>query len=77
MTGTNDDKDTITDLTAAGDDHDIIDLSKSPSIEDFRDFKAHHLSEHDSDVWIDAGHGDVLVLKNIHIADLGKNDFLF
>jgi hypothetical protein len=75
--GRNGDKDTISDFAATGKAHDIIDLSRLTSVEDFKDLKDDHMSQHQKDVWIDGGSGDVLTLKNIDIHDLGKIDFLF
>lgn len=74
---TNFDKDTITDFQAKGSNHDIADLRGLKSISSFSDIKANHLSEHGHDVWIDGGNGDILVLQNTEIKDLGKSDFLF
>jgi len=75
--GRNDDRDTITDFDAKGKDHDIVDLSSLSSIADFADLKAHHISEHGSDVWINGRNGDVLVLQGVEIDDLDKSCFLF
>ena len=68
--------DTITDFTATGKDHDVIDLSGlSDDIKSFKDLIAHHVSDHNGDAWIDDGHGDVLVLKHITAEQLAKGDF--
>ena len=70
-------RDTISDLDAVGGNHDTIDLSGFSQISDFADLQANHLTTHGRNVWIDAGNGDVLVLKGVELADLGKADFLF
>jgi Ca2+-binding RTX toxin-like protein len=67
--------DSITDFTAS-DDH--IDLHAiNTIITSFSDLKNHHATDKGSNLEIDAGHGDVLVIKNIHLADLSAADFLF
>lgn len=74
---TGDGKDTITDFTAKGSDHDVIDLSRLSSITSFSDLKAHHLEKSGSDVVIDGLNGDSITLLDVNIKDLGKGDFLF
>ncbi|SOC45861.1 hypothetical protein SAMN05892877_11890, partial [Rhizobium subbaraonis] len=71
------DRDKITDFTATGSNHDILDLAGLKSVTSFADLKKNHLSTHGADVWIDGGKGDVLILKGIKTGDLTKGDFLF
>ncbi|NVP58141.1 Ig-like domain-containing protein, partial [Mycoplana rhizolycopersici] len=71
------DRDKITDFAATGSKHDILDLTRLKSVTSFADLKKNHLSVHDTDVWIDGGKGDVLILKGVKIGDLTKGDFLF
>jgi Ca2+-binding RTX toxin-like protein len=68
-------QDTITDFTAAGKNHDVIDLSAF-GFDSVKDVKLNHMTEHGSDVWIDGGHGDVLIVKHAAITDFGKGDFI-
>ncbi len=70
-------RDKITDFTATGSNHDILDLTALKSVTSFADLKKNHLSSHAADVWIDGGKGDVLILKGVKIGDLTKGDFLF
>jgi Ca2+-binding RTX toxin-like protein len=71
-----DDQDTITDFQASGKGHDIVDLSGLKGVDTFKEARA-LFEDHHKDVWIDAGHGDVLVIKGVEIDDLGKGDFVF
>ncbi len=70
-------QDTVTDFTAKGSDHDIIDLSRLDSITSFSDLKAHHLEKSGSDVVIDGLNGDTITLLDVNIKDLGKGNFHF
>lgn len=71
------DRDTITDFQARGAAHDILDLGRLKSVRDFADLSANHFEQHGSDVWIDAGHGDLVVLQDVRLRDLKESDFLF
>jgi hypothetical protein len=68
--------DTITDFAHAGKNHDIIDLSGIKGIDNLKDAKA-LFEKHGHDVWIDTGHGDVLIVQHVTTHDLGKDDFSF
>lgn len=74
--GKGDDTDTITDFTAGGKGHDVVELFGFDSVKSFNSVQ-HLLEAHGKDTWFDAGHGDVLVFKHVDIHDLGKGDFLF
>jgi Ca2+-binding RTX toxin-like protein len=65
-------KDTIAEFA-----DDKIDLSRLAAVHSFKDLTSHHLEQHGRNVWIDAGHGDVLIIKHVHAEDLDKGDFLF
>jgi len=67
--------DTIEDFKARGPNHDLVDLSGLNGIDHFQDVAA-RLAAHGSDTWFDDGFGDVLVLKNVELQDLGKSDFI-
>lgn len=70
-------RDTIRDFDPSGNDQDRLDISGLRSVTGFTDLKQNHMRAHGPDVWIDGGHGDVLILKGVKIADLTKSDFLF
>ncbi|MCV3738041.1 Ig-like domain-containing protein [Rhizobium sp. TRM96647] len=70
-------RDTIRDFDPSGSDRDRLDLSDLRSVKGFSDLKQNHMHVHGKDVWIDGGHGDVVILKGVKIADLSKSDFLF
>jgi Ca2+-binding RTX toxin-like protein len=75
---TGDDKDTVTDFSATGGDHDVIDLSGLKSITDFSDLTAHHLSQAaNGDAIINGLGGDTLTLKHVDIGNLDSGDFHF
>jgi Ca2+-binding RTX toxin-like protein len=69
-------KDTVYDFAASGRANDIIDLSGLRGVDNFNDAKA-LFESHGKDVWIEAGHGDVLVLKHVDMHDLNSADFTF
>lgn len=67
--------DTIEDFKARGHNHDAIDLSGLKGVDTFHDVMA-LLEARGRDTWCDDGLGDVLVLQNVDIQDLGKSDFI-
>jgi hypothetical protein len=75
--GTDYERDTLTDFDAGSKNHDIVDLGGLSSIKGFADLRNNHMSRHGGDVWIDGGHGDVLVLQDVDLKDLGEGRFLF
>lgn len=71
-------RDTITDFDARGSDHDILDLSGVASLDNFQQLlDDHRIYQSGNSVVINAAKGDVIVLKNVDIADLTASDFLF
>lgn len=74
---TGDDKAIIRDFDAKGKAHDLIDLSGLASIRGWNDLTQNHMEKDGSDVRIDAGDGDVIVLHNVTLHSLDKGDFLF
>jgi len=67
--------DTIEDFKARGRNHDVIDLSELKGVNTFHDVVA-LLEAHRENTWCDDGLGDILVLQNVDIQDLGKSDFI-
>jgi Ca2+-binding RTX toxin-like protein len=67
--------DTIEDFKARGHNHDVVDLSGLKGIHSFQDVLA-LLHASGNDTLCDDGLGDVLVLQNVDIQDLGKSDFI-
>jgi Ca2+-binding RTX toxin-like protein len=67
-------RDVVTDFHAIGSGHDVIDLSDF----DLTSFKALKglMEETGKDVVIDLPESETIVLKGVHLADLGKSDFL-
>jgi hypothetical protein len=47
------------------------------TIDNFRDLKAHHMTQQDIGVVIDASQGDTITIQHIKLADLHAGDFLF
>ncbi len=72
-----DGRDTITDFTASGTSHDVLDLSSLDSIASYADLTRNHLQQIGADVHIDGRNGDKIVLQDVRIAHLDKGDFLF
>ncbi|MDQ0319396.1 Ca2+-binding RTX toxin-like protein [Pararhizobium capsulatum DSM 1112] len=72
-----DGKDTITDFAATGSSHDILDLTGLSSITDFKDLVKNHMTQQDGYVYIDGLNGDSITLKNVKLAHLHADDFLF
>jgi hypothetical protein len=68
-------KDKVIDFEFSTEQHDRLDLRGLKSIEDFADLVANHMKDQGSDVLIDAGKGDTILLKNVEIADLGEQHF--
>ena len=73
---TGDDKAIIMDFDARGSVHDVLDLRGLASVRNWSDLKNNHMSKDGKDVEIDAGGGDVIVLKGVSLGDLDKGDFL-
>jgi serralysin len=66
--------DRVTDFTSGSD---LIDLRGLAAVTSFADLMTDHARQVGSDVWIDAGAGDVLVLRNLTVTGLVVDDFLF
>jgi serralysin len=73
---TGDGKDTIYDFASLGRNHDIIDLADVKGIDNFKEVER-QFERHGKDVWIDIGHGDVIVLEHVALRDLDRSDFTF
>jgi Ca2+-binding RTX toxin-like protein len=69
--------DTIKDFSAGGSQHDIVDLSDLAGITDFTDLMQHHVTTAHGDLFIHAGHSDLITLENIRSGDLHASDFVF
>jgi Ca2+-binding RTX toxin-like protein len=67
--------DVISDFTAAGRGHDVVQFSKSV-FDNFADVLS-HAEQSGHDVTIDAGGGNTLTLKDTKLAALDKTDFHF
>ncbi|HTO32899.1 MAG TPA: hypothetical protein VL202_17215 [Pararhizobium sp.] len=74
---TRDGKDTITDFTATGSAHDLLDLTGLASITSYKDLTQHHMTQIGSDVLIDGLNGDSILLKNVKLSALDAGDFIF
>lgn len=74
---TGDDVSIIKDFDAKGAVHDVIDLSGLASVTSWLDLKNHHMERVDGNVEIDAGGGDLIVIRDVTLASLDKGDFLF
>jgi Ca2+-binding RTX toxin-like protein len=70
-----DGKDVITDFSASGKEHDVIDLSDFGGKLKFGNLDIDKLGKHDVD--IDFGKGDHLILENVNIKDIDASDFHF
>lgn len=66
--------DIITDFSARGRAHDMIDLSAVESVVAFEDLS---LDQVGKNVVLDLGDGDLVTLKNVSLAHLDASDFLF
>lgn len=69
--------DTITDFSATGSNHDVLDLSALDSITRYSDLVRNHMDQVGADVRIDGLNGDSILLKNVKIAHLDADDFIF
>lgn len=69
--------DRITDFDAVGSDHDRIDLSDVNSITSFADLKTNHLTVSGSNIIINAGNGDKIILEHVTLSTLDASDFIF
>lgn len=69
--------DVVTDFSARGRQHDILDLSQVGAIKNFQDLKSDHLERHGSDVLVNASFGNSILLEDVKIRDLDASDFLF
>lgn len=74
---TGDGRDKITDFDTSGWDADRIDLSGVRSITGFRDLVHNHMWQRGSNVVIDGGDGERIVLKGVDIDDLEASHFIF
>ncbi|MBX9457119.1 MAG: hypothetical protein KL863_14430 [Rhizobium sp.] len=74
---TGDQMDTIEDFEASGAQQDRINLSGLDSVQNWKDLKKNHQQATEEGVSIDGGNGDILILSNVDVADLGKGDFIF
>lgn len=72
-----DGRDTITDFTAGGASHDVLDLTALGSITSYSDLTRNHMKQVGDDVHIDGRNGDTILLQDVRIAHLDKGDFLF
>jgi Ca2+-binding RTX toxin-like protein len=68
------DRDVIADFTSGAD---LIDLRGLDTVGSLDDLLANHVRQVGSDVWIDGGAGDVVILRNLSVSVLGADDFLF
>ncbi len=55
----------------------VIDLQRVSPIADFTDLTSNHMSQVENDTLIDDGDGNTILLRNIDMANLGADDFLF
>jgi Ca2+-binding RTX toxin-like protein len=69
-------RDTVTDFTAAGNDHDVIDLSDVTGLKDFNDVKQ-NMEQSGGDTIITISSRDVIKLEDVQINSLHANDFNF
>jgi len=69
--------DTIKDFSAAGSQHDIVDLSDLAGITGFADLMKHHVTTDHGDLTIHAGHGNQITLEDTSRNDLHASDFVF
>ena len=69
-------RDVVRDFDARNGAEDI-DLGNARGISGFADLRANHLIERGSDVLIRDDAGNVMVLRDVRLADLGADDFLF
>jgi glucose/arabinose dehydrogenase len=69
-------RDQITDFSASGPQHDVINLRGWTAVTDFGDLQANHMQQQGSNVRIYAGNDEILLL-NVNIADLDRSDFSF
>lgn len=74
---TGDGKDTITDFTAAGSRHDILDITGLSSVTSYSDLARNHMKQVGGDVLIDGLNGDSILLKAVKLSSLDAGDFLF
>ncbi|MCB1357963.1 MAG: hypothetical protein KDK53_16230 [Maritimibacter sp.] len=63
---------TITDFDAIGRVHDTLDLSGLVSIRNWRDLQRNRLEADGDEIVIDGRNGDLIVLKNVDLADLDR-----
>ncbi|MBB1251637.1 hypothetical protein [Rhizobium sp. G21] len=70
-------KDTITDFSGRGVNGDVIDLSDAEGITGFKDLKNNHIDDIGDDLLITATDGSKIVLVDIELRELQKNDFQF
>jgi len=68
--------DTISDFDATN-NAERIDLSGISAINGYTDLVNNHLTQVGSDVLINTGGGNTILLRNVDLADLDANDFLF
>jgi len=74
---TGDGTDIVRDFEITIQAHDRIDLSGLLSVNQWKDLRTNHMSQDGKDVVIDGGDGDILILRNVDIDDLGKAHFDF
>lgn len=68
--------DRITDFTAKGQNHDVIDLTQFHGIKNFAELMGNHVTEHGGNVVIESG-GDSIVLVGLEKTDINRQDFDF
>ncbi|MFC6582911.1 hypothetical protein [Sulfitobacter aestuariivivens] len=74
--GTGFGQDTINDFDA-NNDLERIDLSDVSAIVNMFDLLSNHTSQINTNVLIDAGDGNSIVLRNVSVDDLDAEDFIF
>ncbi|MCC2099027.1 MAG: hypothetical protein KDJ29_19200 [Hyphomicrobiales bacterium] len=74
---TGDGIDTVYDFEADGPLHDRLDLSGVKAIENWKDLKKHHFDPGEQSVSITGRQGDTIILQDVDVADLGKDNFIF
>lgn len=72
-----DGRDTITDFSASGRDHDVLDLSDCSAIDSWKDLVRNHIKQVDDDVLLTIGTTDSVTLENVWIRALDRADFAF
>jgi hypothetical protein len=72
-----DGKDKVTDFSAVGSDHDVLDLSSVSEIANFKDLMQNHIDKAAGGVVIHFGKADEIFLQHVKFGSLDKSDFDF